>query len=402
MKTISEFRVMATFAPFATQINEDANRGANDDAITRDTLALLAALPDEYCPISNAMFYVMLHYATYDRISFDAVRMGKTFWLDHTEIKYWCAFRGNGGQINALFLTQAQGELLHAVMLLDYLDPDSFYAQLSIIADGMLPVEEYTPEELNNPLVKNFILPENSKSIEVFDNTSRFSGASWFEAIQKKKAIIAGLGGIGSYICFLLSRMQPTALYLFDDDIVEAVNMSGQLYCNADIGKYKVDAMADMMAQYASFHNVFAFRSKYTAERDTADIMICGFDNMEARKLFFDKWYAHVSAKETTEEKKQCLFIDGRLSAEYFQVFAITGDDVESQNNYHNNELFSDAEADETVCSYKQTTYMANMIGSVIVNVFTNFVANEVAGAPIRELPYLTTYDGNSMKFQVE
>lgn len=401
MKTISEFRTTTAFTAFVTQINEDVSRGANDDAITRDILALLSTLPDEYCPISNAMFYVMLHYVTYDRISFEADKMGKTFWLDHTEIKYWCSFRGVNGQC-ALFLTQAQGELLNAVMLLDYYDPDSFYSQLSIVADGMLPVEDYTPEELSNPLVKNFILPENSKSIEVLDNTSRFSGASWFEAIQKKKAIIAGLGGIGSYICFLLSRMQPAALYLFDDDVVEAVNMSGQLYCNADIGKSKVDAMADMMAQYASFHNIFAFRSKYTAECDTADIMICGFDNMGARKLFFDKWYAHVLAKETIEEKKQCLFIDGRLSAEYFQVFAITGDDALSQDNYHNNELFSDAEADETVCSYKQTTYMANMIGSVIVNVFTNFVANEVAGAPIRELPYLTTYDGNSMKFQVE
>lgn len=402
MKTISEFRSMTTWSTFVAQINEDPHRGTNDDGLTRDILSMLAALPDEYCPISNAMFYVMLHYATYDRICFEAVRMGKTYWLDHPEIKYWCAFRGVNGHPYALFLTQAQGELLSAVMLLDFYDQESFYSQLSVVADGMLPIEEYTPEELKNPLVENFILPENSKSIEVFDNTSRFSGASWFEAIQKKKAIIAGLGGIGSYICFLLSRMQLAALYLFDDDIVEAVNMSGQLYCNADIGKYKVDAMADMMAQYASFHNVFAFRSKYTAECDTTDIMICGFDNMEARRLFFDKWLSQVVAKETLEEKKQCLFIDGRLSAEYFQVFAITGDDVVAQNNYHNNELFSDAEADETVCSYKQTTYMANMIGSVIVNVFTNFVANEVAGAPIRELPYLTTYDGNSMKFQIE
>ena len=71
-------------------------------------------------------------------------------------------------------------------------------------------------------------------------------------------------------------------------------------------------------------------------------------------------------------------------------------------NKYSENALFSDAEADETVCSYKQTTYMANMIGSLMVNVFTNFVANEVAGAPIRELPYLTSYDGNSMQLKIE
>jgi hypothetical protein len=90
------------------------------------------------------------------------------------------------------------------------------------------------------------------------------------------------------------------------------------------------------------------------------------------------------------------------LAAEYFQVFCITGDDCYSMDKYKKNYLFSDEQADATVCSYKQTTYMANMIGSIIVNLFTNFVANEVAGAPIRELPFLTTYNGNSMKLKIE
>ena len=45
---------------------------------------------------------------------------------------------------------------------------------------------------------------------------------------------------------------------------------------------------------------------------------------------------------------------------------------------------------------------MANMIASVMVNAFTNFVANEVAGAPIRELPFFTEYDGNSMVLKIE
>ena len=63
--------------------------------------------------------------------------------------------------------------------------------------------------------------------------------------------------------------------------------------------------------------------------------------------------------------------------------------------------MFSDAQADATVCSYKQTTYMANMIGSIIVNLFTNFVANEIVPL-IRELPFLTSYEADTMHFKTE
>mgnify|MGYP002623147065 CR=1 FL=1 len=257
-------------------------------------------------------------------------------------------------------------------------------------------------EGLNDPAVQeimdDFLLPPNSGVSNVMEHTSRFSSAVWFEEIQKKTVILAGLGGIGSYVAFLLARMQPKALFLFDSDTVENSNLSGQMYSVKDIGEYKVDAISYMVERYANYNSVFAVRENFTLNCEAADIMICGFDNMKARKDFFQVWFSHMM--ELSEEKrKHCLFIDGRLSAEYFQVYCIAGNDREAIVSY-NSSLFEDWEADETVCSYKQTTYMANMIGSVITNLFTNFVANEVAGAPIRELPFVTEYDGTVMSFK--
>lgn len=84
------------------------------------------------------------------------------------------------------------------------------------------------------------------------------------------------------------------------------------------------------------------------------------------------------------------------------QVLCITGDNYPGIEKYKQEFLFTDEDADETVCSYKQTTYMANMIGSIIVNLFTNFVANELVGAPIRSLPFFTAYDGISMRIKNE
>ena len=104
---------------------------------------------------------------------------------------------------------------------------------------------------------------------------------------------------------------------MYDDDIVEVANMSGQLYCMANIGDYKVDAMSDMVCSYANYNVVCAIREKYTNDSEAADIMLCGFDNMVARETYFRKWLSHVTSK-SDEERKNCLFIDGRLSAEYF------------------------------------------------------------------------------------
>lgn len=242
-------------------------------------------------------------------------------------------------------------------------------------------------------------IPLNSESLLQDDSTARFSSAVWYEEIQKKVIILAGLGGIGSYVAFLLARMKPRSLFLYDDDDVEFVNMSGQLYSFTDINNKKVNAITNMISNYAGYNSVFAIPEKFTDVCEASDIMICGFDNMQARKTFFKKWLNHVNSK-SEEEQKHCLFIDGRLAAEELQVFCIQGDDDYNKANYENY-LFSDDEADETVCSYKQTTFMANMIGSIMVNLFTNFVANEIMEG-LRDLPFKTSFEAESMMFKTE
>lgn len=244
-------------------------------------------------------------------------------------------------------------------------------------------------------------IPANSATLLVDEATSRFSSAIWYENIQKKTVILAGVGGIGSYVGFLLARMKPASMFIYDDDIVEAVNMSGQLYGQSDLGRPKVSALAKMIRNYAGYSSVFAVSERFTDESEASDIMICGFDNMAARKLFFNKWVSHVQSKPE-EERKNCLFIDGRLAAEEFQVLCIKGDDEYNINRYNNEFLFSDAEAEETICSYKQTTFCANMIASCMVNLFVNFCANQCEPLIDRDLPFLTTYNAETIYLKTE
>lgn len=247
---------------------------------------------------------------------------------------------------------------------------------------------------LNLPV--SVILTETNSQLLNFDeNTARFSSAVWYEKIKEQKVILAGCGGIGSYVAFLLSRLQLRFLHLYDNDKVEGVNMAGQLYSYNDIGLYKVDAINRMIRNYSCYYSTYSYANRFTVNSDPEKIMICGFDNMEARKVFFKKWKNFVSSL-SSEERKECLFLDGRLAAEEFQVFCITGDDEYNMKKYESDYLFSDEEAEETSCSYKQTTFMANMIGSIIVNLFVNFVANLVM-PDLRALPFYINYDASTM-----
>lgn len=244
-------------------------------------------------------------------------------------------------------------------------------------------------------------IPVNSQTITVDETTSRFSGAIWYEEIQKQAVTLAGVGGVGSYVGFLLGRLKPQRLIIYDPDRVETVNMSGQLYGQTDVGNYKSVALSIMIRNYANYNNIVALNDRFDANSEATDIMICGFDNMAARKLFFDKWAAHVASKPA-EERANCLYIDGRLAAEEFQVLSIQGNDDRAMKEYEDKWLFNDVEAEETICSYKQTTFMANMIASVMVNVFVNFVANQCNPIIDRDVPFFISYDASTMFTKVE
>ena len=235
-------------------------------------------------------------------------------------------------------------------------------------------------------------IPVNSNTVHIRESNMRFSSAVWFKSIQDKVVILAGVGGIGSYVAYLLARLGIRSLFMYDDDVVEMSNMAGQLYRRSDISKFKTDAMSDIISQFTTFASANSITEKFDDNSEAADIMICGFDNMVARRTFFDKWRRHVS---DSKNRENCLFIDGRLSAEYLQVYCLTGEDDALIEEYGKVALFEDSEAEHEVCSYKQTSFIANMIGSIIVNLFVNFVANQCGD--MRSLPYFTEYNAETM-----
>ena len=246
------------------------------------------------------------------------------------------------------------------------------------------------------------IIPPISESVNTAESTVRFSGASWFEAAKGVSATIAGVGGIGSWTSLLLSRISKTVrITLYDDDSVEVVNLAGQMFSSNQVGLRKVYAAQEVIRYFSgSYCNAAPYRIASTTSIYD-NIVICGFDNMEARKILYRLWKARAKSFPEAEQGA-FLFIDGRMNAEEFQIFSITGDDDYNMKRYEEEFLFSDAEVAPAVCSYKQTTYCASMIASFMINSLVNFLSNQNLENMPRQVPFYINYDAQLMHLKLE
>lgn len=250
------------------------------------------------------------------------------------------------------------------------------------------PIATPTPTEVD---IKEYLI----------DNTAaRFSSAEWLETMRKTAIEIAGLGGIGSWTSLLISKLQPATLTVVDRDVIESVNIGGQFYSCNDIGVAKASAISNMLTTFSNYYRTVA---KKIDIKDlsylSGGIAICGFDNMKARKIYFNYFKNHIQHLPL-DMRSKLLYIDGRLAAEELQVFAISGDDTYHLDKYEKEYLFSSEEAERTICSYKQTSYCASMIGSIITNIVVNFLTNLNKPIMPRDVPFYTMYNASLMYFK--
>lgn len=229
------------------------------------------------------------------------------------------------------------------------------------------------------------------------DGTIRFSSAAWFDFVRRTQVLVAGCGGIGSWTAFMLSRLRPGVMHIIDPDTVDRSNMGGQLFASRDIGTAKVRAVNDLCDNFSNYYPN-SLQERLGVEHRVPLVCFGCFDNMEARRLLYNLWKDSLAR----HPEEGGVLIDGRLSAEVFQVFCITNTDYYYMDKYENEWLFSDEEADSEVCSYKQTSYCANMIASIMTNLFVNWCANQCDPLIERSLPFMVEYNAEQMFLKTE
>ena len=209
---------------------------------------------------------------------------------------------------------------------------------------------------------------------------ARFSEADWLTD-RKWTVTIEGLGGIGSWVALLVSRsVYPLKLLLYDMDIVSEVNIGGQLYGPDDVGLKKTDVSQTNIGKFSGVYDIITFE-EFKETSVISSVCISAFDNMKARRAMFNVWKnAHFPGGT--------IFIDGRLLAEYYQIYFVTPDRIEE----YEKTLFDDSEVEQENCAFKQTTHFAAMIASKMVQGLTNWIVNNKGGN--RELPFKYTEVG--------
>lgn len=213
----------------------------------------------------------------------------------------------------------------------------------------------------------------------------RIKGAIWFEKAAGQQILIVGQGGIGSWLTLAVSRTGYCLINTVDYDSVEHHNLTGQLFKESQIGESKVDAVKETVYEFSSNCNISSYNCRYDPSL-LRPVTFGALDNMSTRKYLFETWFKRYA------QVKDAIFIDGRLTAEQLQIFAITGDNIKRAEHYMNNHLFSDDEVEEDRCTFKQSTFMAMTIAGLMTGIYTNHLANRVLEDNAYQVPYLTEF----------
>jgi molybdopterin/thiamine biosynthesis adenylyltransferase len=177
---------------------------------------------------------------------------------------------------------------------------------------------------------------------------------------------LVGAGGIGSPTALALVKMGVQKLTLYDPDTVEAHNLPNQLYRLRDIGRPKVEALAELLGEFAEAR-VKAVQEQVTNQR-LDGIVISAVDSMASRQAI---WKGAVRFRGTIP-----LYIDARMGAQVCRVFAIRPADPDDVRFYEST-LFDDDVATEDPCTAQAIIYTVFGVSSLVANQVKRFAHGE-------------------------
>lgn len=227
---------------------------------------------------------------------------------------------------------------------------------------------------------------QDIQDIQINEQFNTLKGLPWFNPKKAyfNRVSVFGAGGIGSWLTLFLIRA-GFGVKIFDFDRVEKRNLGGQFFTVENIGQLKVNALADNIGKFSTRNPIDCRPLRIVSTLSMPYFPPCtfvAFDNMEARKAVFHRWKNDI-------DSKSAIFIDGRLEAEFLQIFCVRGDNPEQIEKYEESlSVAEDPSNSAHMCSIKQTSHVAAMIGSFMTSFFTNFVANRVEGVESRYVPF--------------
>ena len=126
-----------------------------------------------------------------------------------------------------------------------------------------------------------------------FHHESLYRGRELLDKLSALRLTLCGAGAVGSNLAENLVRHGAGALRVIDHDRVEAHNISTQIYCQGDVGGWKVEALRNHLfracgVEITPVRKMLDARNAAVLLKD-AELIIDAFDNTRSRQCVQDQ-----------------------------------------------------------------------------------------------------------------
>jgi hypothetical protein len=211
----------------------------------------------------------------------------------------------------------------------------------------------------------------------VEERFSRHWGLIDVERLHMTPITIIGTGSVGSFTALSLVKMGAHNIQVFDDDLIDEVNISNQFYRIKDIGEYKVDALQSLISDFEGI-SIMSHASKCNGTQELNGIVIVALDSMLPRKRIWDS----IKGKEDVE-----LFIDPRMGGRVARIYAVNPrNGIEA----YEKTLYTDDNSTPERCTERTIIYNVLGISSLIAKIIEDHFAKPEDGCREVILDYAT------------
>lgn len=205
------------------------------------------------------------------------------------------------------------------------------------------------------------------------------------ERVLEEIVTIIGLGAIGRQVALQLTSLGVPKIQFIDFDDVVYSNITSQGYLTNDVGRKKVEAVADACQNVEHLLAVEEIYDRFRSKHDIGTSVFRCVDSISTRAAIW-------RSVET-----RCRFWgDGRMLGEVVRVLAAIPD---QGRKHYSTTLFPQAEAQTGRCTSRSTIYAASLAAALLVHQFTrylrglpldvdatfNLLAGEYVVAPLNE-----------------
>lgn len=182
----------------------------------------------------------------------------------------------------------------------------------------------------------------------------------------KKPITVIGVGATGSYIAWLAAKMGCRDITVYDHDVVENHNLPNQVFGQGDVGKKKVEALAERIQRDCGV-TIKTVPDKFT-QGTLHGIVFVATDTMESRK---EIWTSSVRYQLGVD-----LIIETRMGAEGGRIYAIHPSFPKEVAGYEKT-LYSDTKAEESPCTRRAIAPTVATIAGIAVFTMIDFATDQ-------------------------